>query len=799
MLLTTCLAQAAHAQTPPPATAPEQLVVLGSRAKSHTVLNSPVPVDVYAGPELQQALATGEVGAALQDLSPSINMPRISASGSSDTVRVVQIRGLPPDEVLVLIDGKRRHTNAVPDIEGNYRGTVPVDLNTIPPSAIDHIEVLRDGAGAQYGSDAIAGVVNIVLKKAPTGGSVTLGYGMNSTHFAPTGQRISDGQTGTLAFDDGVPLGDGGFFRFGGDGLATAGTQRAGPSNAYWTSENSTPKDIALNGRVLFKSGDPAQQNANLFYNAMRPVGDGLELYSYATYNFRHAEGAAFFRYPGDAENDYGTTPQHPNGFRPATTANSFDIGFVAGLRYVNADPWTWDLSVRQDDSEFRYGVKNSLNASLGAASPTSFHLADFIFRQTGVNADATRDLDLSFLPAPLNLAAGAEYMHEIYITTPGDPASYETGPITDINGSPVPPGAQAGPGLMPQDAVNLSRDIGALYAELNEDWNSRLTTDIAGRVSDYGGSGTAATGKFAARYNVTDSVLFRGSLSNSFRAPALAQEGFRFNSLDFNVYGSGLQANELVPATDPLAEKYGASKLKPETSDNASFGTAIKLPYHTVFTADAYYISVHHRITRSSDITLDPQDQTGGITSIAFLTNALDTTSRGLDFVLQTTQHWLDGDLRLSAAANLNRIHIDKIRANGLFDDADLLRVNHGEPGSKLILTANWSDARYNILARATRFGSLYTYSFDPSIAPTLNGVPVQYFGPKWVLDLEGAINITPSWVLAVGGNNILDVYPTRTWQTNNATYGGALPYDPSDPVGINGAYYYSRLTYKF
>jgi iron complex outermembrane receptor protein len=813
-------AQTAQAAAPPPPPAAEQVVVLGSRVKSHTVVNSPVPVDVYTGPELRQALTTGQVGQALQNLSPSINMPHISASGSSDTVRVIQIRGLPPDEVLVLIDGKRRHTNPVPDIEGNYKGTVPVDLNTIPPSAIDHIEVLRDGAGAQYGSDAIAGVVNIVLKKAPTGGSVTVGFGENDTSFAPTGKRIIDGQTGTLAFDDGFELGNGGYFRFGADGLATGGTQRAGRSDAYWTSEFATPADIALNNRILFKSGDPAYQNVNLFYNAMRPFSDGLQAYSFATYNFRHSEGAAFFRYPGDAENDYNTNNIYPNGYRPSTTVDSFDIGFVAGLRQVIADPWTWDLSVRQADSEFHYGVENSLNASLGDARPTHFHLADFIFRQTGVNADATRDVDLSFLPTPLNFATGVEYMHEIYQTGAGDFPSYEQGPITsidtDFGPSPVPPGAQAGPGLAPQDTVNLSRDIGALYAEGSEDWTPAFTTDLAGRFSDYADSGTAGTGKLAARYNITSHFLLRGSISNSFRAPALAQEGFRFNSLDFNVYGNGLQANELLPATDPLARDFGAIKLKPETSTNFSFGEAWRLPYNTVLTIDAYYIILNHRITRTSDLQsplvtdyLDSHGY-GQFGSVAFLTNATDTTSRGIDFVLQNTQEVGGGELRLSAAANINGIHLDKIRNTSpalsaidpsltFLDPGDLLRIVHGTPDSKLILTADWTVNRYNLLFRATRFGSMYTYSYDPTVAPLVDGTPAQYFGPKWVIDLEGTVNITPAWAFTLGTNNLFDVYPTRTYQTNDASYGGALPYDPTDPVGINGAYYYGRLTYKF
>ena len=248
-------AQAQQAPTADTA-AIDQVTVVGSRARNRTVFDSSVPIDRFGQREVENALSSGEVGAALQALSPSINFPRIESSGASDSVRGVQLRGLAPDQVLVLINGKRRHASAVLDTESSYAGTVPVDVNAIPPGAIDHIEILRDGAGAQYGSDAVAGVINIVLKQNRTGGSASVSYGANHTDFKPTDERKTDGQTKIASADYGVPLGDAGFLRFGAETRSRAPTQRAGFSDAGWTSWNYTPADQALDGKVVFKSGD---------------------------------------------------------------------------------------------------------------------------------------------------------------------------------------------------------------------------------------------------------------------------------------------------------------------------------------------------------------------------------------------------------------------------------------------------------------------------------------------------------------------------------------------------------------
>ena len=783
----------------------DQVTVVGSRARNRTVFDSSVPIDRFGAREVDNALASGDVGAALQALSPSINFPRIESSGASDSVRGIQLRGLAPDQVLVLINGKRRHTSAVLDTESSFAGTVPVDINAIPPNAIDHIEILRDGAGAQYGSDAVAGVINIVLKKARTGGAASVSYGANHTHFDPTGETLTDGQSVIVNADYGVPLGEAGYFRFGAETRRRSPTERAGPSDAGWTSYNFTPADQALDGKVLFKSGDSRQRNNYLFYNTQLTLANGLDLYSFATLNERKSDGSAYFRYPGDPSN---VPALYPNGYRPVTNGDKRDLSVVAGVR-GSLGEWNWDASARHGSDRFDYGVRRSVNASLGAASPTSFHLAGFDFRQDALNLDATRSLDIG-LPAPLSLALGAEWMRESYTSSAGDPASYAAGGNTD-----APPGAQAGPGLRPTDTYDGSRQIRSVHADVETDLTPRLLLGAAARYSDYSDFGSASTGKLSSRYKVTDTFLVRGSLSNSFRAPALVQTGFRFATLNFNADGTALQTAALLPASDPLARSFGAQQLKPEKSTNVSLGLAWKPAPATSLTVDAYVIRIRDRITRSSDLQSDAvtaylaANGRSDIQSVAYLANLLDTRTKGLDVVLNHDLAFASGKLNLNAALNLNKTSLDKVRQSStalaaidpdltLLTETSLFRIRNGSPNSKLILGADWQAAGWGVQARATRFGELKDFSYD-SDAPLIDGIPAQRFGAVWSLDLEGQLKLGRQLTLSVGGNNILDRYPQRVRETNNATYGGALPYNFINPIGVNGAYFYAKLSYTF
>jgi iron complex outermembrane receptor protein len=793
-------AQTAAAET---ASGIDQVTVVGSRAGNRTVFDSAVPIDRYGPREVESALAGGDLGGALQRLSPSINFPRIESSGAADSVRGIQLRGLAPDQVLVLVNGKRRHASAVLDTESSFAGTVPVDVNAIPPGAIDHIEILRDGAGAQYGSDAVAGVINIVLKKARSGGSATAGFGAHHTRFEPTGTTKTDGQTATVDADYGVPLGDAGYLRFGAGTRERNATNRAGPSDAGWTSWNATPADLALDGQVVFKSGDSAQRNRHAFYNAQVAIAEGVDAYSFATINRRKSDGSAYFRYPGDPSN----VPElYPRGYRPTTKGDMTDVAVVAGVKLA-ALGWDWDVSARHGGNRFDYDVAGSVNASLGAASPTRFHLASFDYDQDGVNLDLTRRVDAG---VPVNLAIGAEYVREKYRSSPGDPASYAAGPVTG-----APPGAQAGPGLRPQDAFDGSRTVRSVYVDAESDVTARLLLGAAARYADYGDFGGARTGKLSARYKVIDTFLLRGSLSNSFRAPALVQTGFRFATLNFNSDGTALQTAALLPAADPLARAFGATALRPEKSTNLSLGAAWRPRRDTDVTVDAYRIRLRDRITRTSDLQSDAASAwlaaagRADIQSVAYLANLLDTTTTGLDIVAHHDRPFAGGRLVVGAALNLNRTRIDRVRrspaALAAIDPQlttltpnSLFRIREASPRNKLVLNADWQAAQWGVQARATRYGPLKDFSYDDE-AEVIDGVHAQRFGAVWTLDVEAQYRLTRQLTLAVGADNLLDRYPDRVRQTNNATYGGALPYNFINPIGLNGAYFHGRLRYTF
>jgi iron complex outermembrane receptor protein len=772
----------------------DAITVFGSRVKDRSVFDSAVPIDVFTPEEVKSALVSGELGQALQALSPSVNMPRASSSGTSDSVRTIQLRGLAPDQVLMLVNGKRRNTNAVMDIEGLFPGTVAVDVNAIPPEAIDHIEILRDGAGAIYGSDAIAGVVNIVLKSGANGGAVDALYGENRTKFAPTGQTIADGRSKTISGDYGAPIGSG-WIHFGADYRDTGATNRAGPTSSF-ASYNSTPADVALNNQVLFQSGDPATINKGLFYNASFLLAGGYEVYSFATGNWRDTRGAAFFRYPGDPTN---VPSIYPHGYRPVSTGVNQDATLVGGAK-GDLGGWKWDLSGREGYNNFRYGLENSLNASLGPASPTNFHVANFTYEERALNLDISREQPIAGLAAPLNLSAGAEYMHESYHTSPGDPASYEAGPYTydAAYGEAIPPGSQGDNGLSPQDAVHLQRHVASVYIDADNEIVPRLLLGIAGRYSDYSDYGSSTTGKFSVRVKLTEDLLLRASASNSFRAPALAQEGIRITTLNFNSTGTALQNTAFLPPTDPLAAANGGLALRPEKSVNYTAGLAWRAPANSAVTLDVYQIRIRDRITPTGQIPVDDAAYPS-ISAVTFLTNGLDTATRGLDLVVSHNGWVAGGQLKLSGAFNHNYVHQDALR-NALVNASNvneivLIPLEFGSPATKLVLSADWSNARWGASVEPIRYGRMYAFSYDSTL-PTLDGANVQKYSAAWTVNAEAHVNVLANLTLAFGGTDIFNRYPDQT--APGGSYFGAFPYNFANPVGINGAFYYLRASVK-
>lgn len=779
------------------------IVVTGTRAKNRTELDTASPIDVLTADDLRRAAGpNGMLGDALQTLLPSFNFPHQSNSGTADGIQSAQLRGMSPDQVLVLINGKRRHTTSTVNLEAAIgNGTTPVDFNSIPVNAIKRIEVLRDGAGAQYGSDAIAGVINIILDNTPTGGEVTASYGENHTHFAPTDRTITDGRTTDLQAKYGFKLGsDGGFLRIGTTYSHRDATNRAGLDEVPFF-EPQTPPNLAVQGQRNYVAGDPQTENTNLWFNSELPLSGTATAYAFGTFNRRNVIGDAYFRYPDDPDT---ITAIYPDGYRPQTTIKNQDVSLAAGVRGLLDGTWSYDASVVYGRNNIDYGVRNSLNASLGANSPTKFHLGDFSADQTTANLDLSRPFDVAGLANGVNLAFGGEFRDERYATAPGDLASYEAGPNTAANS-----GAQAGPGLQPGDAVDTSRRVYGTYADLSSDLTDKLFVELAGRYDHYSDFGSAVTGKLSARYAFTPQFAMRGSVSNNFRAPSLAQESYSFTVTDYG-NGGALAQVLTTPANGAIAHALGAHNLRPEKARNLSLGFTAQPLDALDMSLDFYQIMVDKRIVLSERLSGDGlaallQNQFGitNVQGVNFFTNAVNTRTRGVDLVMSWHHELAGGDFKLTEASSYNTTKVRSVAPTppeilALGAGASLFGVQaeniltSAAPRRRDVLTANWADSRWSLLGRVTRHGTT-TRVFDFGGGFT----PMQTYAARWQLDAEVEYKATPQLSVAVGGQNLTNQYPTRS--IADISYFGNFPYDVLSPIGMNGAYYYARMRYTF
>ena len=744
----------------------EEVVTVGTRGEGRRPLDSPVPIDVIRADDIQSVSAFGgELGKVLLTLAPSFNFPRQSSVGSADHIRAAQLRGMNPDQVLVLVNGKRQHTAAVVNLEAEVgRGTTPFDFNSIPVTAIERIEVLRDGAGAQYGSDAIAGVINIVLKDAPEGGSLAAFYGGHRTDLEPTGDSITDGQTFYLSGDYGVAVGDGGSLRIGGEYRDRNSTNRAGIGVLPFF-EAQTPANLALSPARVFGPGDGESEDLYLFYNLNLPVGE-RDFYSFGRLNQRDSTGAAFFRWPDGFS---GVPSVYPNGYRPVTTGENTDFSFSAGLEGNRGD-WDWDVSATVGRNDYEFGVENSINPSFGDASPTTFKLAGFEFTQTILNADLLRPVSIADFFGDATLAIGAELRFEDYQTRAGDPQSYQAGPFA----ATAAVGAEAGPGLDAASVVDIDRFVYSAYVQLDAAATENLEFSVAARFEDYDDFGSAITGKLSGIYHFTDTFAVRGALGRNFRAPSLAQTAFEFSTTNFGPGGMLIVIGH-VPVSDPRALANGALPLKEEQSNNLSAGLVWEASDSVNVSVDLFKIDVDDRIT------LVP----GSMDSITFFTNLVDTETQGIDIVANGSVAAFNGDIAWTAAYNRSDTDVQNPQVLG---EQEINVLETAAPKDKVILQGVWSSGgRWSLLGRLTRFGKTVR-DFDFG-----GGFPdAQTHSDVWSLDVEVGFEPRDNWHIAIGAENILDEYPDLSSADNN--FFGHLPYDIFPAIGMNGAFLYAR-----
>ncbi|WP_017476623.1 TonB-dependent siderophore receptor [Pseudomonas sp. PAMC 26793] len=757
----------------------DTVIVTGTRAQERTASASLSPIDVISGDTLRST-GSDELGAVLARLIPSINFPRPSLVDGAELVRPAQLRGLSPDQVLVLVNGKRRHTSAFVNLGGAVgRGSAPADLNAIPLSAVDHIEVLRDGASARYGSDAIAGVINVILKHDDHGGSITSKFGE---------YKKGDGIQRNLSGNTGVALGDNGFINLSAEGADNDYTNRAGKDFRPGSVGSTTY------GQRVFRQGEPATDQGKLFLNSEYSFSEAAEFYAFGGYSKTRGETAAFYR----ASNASNNIPAlNPNGYLPLIRGDVEDTSLAVGLRGLLAYDWHYDVSVNYGKNQYQIGTE-TINTSLGLATPRKFDNGTLVNDQKQLSLDLSREFSLGWLPYPVSVAFGGEYLDQGYQIKAGDPASY------------YQTGSSGLGGFRDSDAGTSTRHNWAQYLDLETNFTEKLSASAAVRHEDYSDFGSNVSGSLSARYDFTPQVALRGSVSNGFRAPSLAQQNFAYTSSQ--LIGNTIQEAGTFPANSQVARLLGAQDLKAEKSRNYSLGLVLEPTDNLTVTADVYRIDISDRISLSSNLDLSKNPaalaylQANGVgninyTTVRYFTNATDTTTNGVDLVANY-RYQLDNGVRWNSTVgyNYNHTKVTDVKANPSVLDslgASLVRVDRRErigllgdttPQHKLSLGNDLSFGNWALHSNLVRYGSFTSYQADPTND--------QRFKAAWLLDLSADYKLK-NWTFTVGGDNVTDKYPEKL--NAYASSGGNLAYSTFSPYGYSGAFYYGKVAYNW
>ena len=864
----------------------DEVVIVGSRSRdARSRLSTPVPVDVIRTKDIKP-FAQMDVAQMLTYVVPSFQSARQTISDGTDHIDPAGLRGLGPDQTLVLLNGKRLHSTALVNINGSVgRGSVGTDLNTIPAAAIDRIEVLRDGAAAQYGSDAIAGVINVVLKKNYNGWNVSGTAGENFTRMPyKGGTGITDGANTQFDFNGGFARNNGSYLNITGQWLRREATNRSGDDNfplVYLGNAGAFPANPYPAGMVSdikyrqwlmdqdaavakqrgydrhnIVAGNSYAQSFSTYVNAGAPLSRSVDVY--VTAGFTRREGLA----SGQSRNPNSVSQQpvlpdgkrfYPDGFLPQIAPTIYDWNLLAGVN-IKAGNWHVEISDIVGQNRLQYEVRHSGNASLPASAivQTEFNAGRLSFLQNTANVDISR-LYRSSANSSLNVAFGGEFRSEVFRITAGEVNSYTNGGrLAHVDSiSPYPgttifttfptavapaSGAQVFPGFKPQDAVNATRNIYAMYGDL-ELTVGRLLLDGALRYEDYAEKGLSYDnlgGKLSGRYEISPWLSIRGSVSNGFRAPSLHQRYFQNTSTQFvNAQPSNsLTANNYNPI---VRDAFGIRELKPERSTNFTFGFSGKTAGGLVFTLDGYFISIRDRIVLSTafnrsnalvNTILNDNNVDPSTSALQFWTNAVNTETRGIDAVVTDKFRVGRGNASFSLAANVNKNKVvGKIHTNSIIDDAknnpsttnssanpanDLAatlfdrqqrgRIETAQPNSKISLLLTYSIGRWDFLTRAVRFGQVqFLNNVDPglrnkSTGAYFNDIAVgtdQTFGAKVVTDLVVTYRPKPGIGLSIGSNNIFDVYPEKVYvdgrNSLQAVYANPMQGANKAPGGYN------------
>jgi iron complex outermembrane receptor protein len=860
------LAFSAHAQDA--ASQVDEVVVTGTRLANRTVTNSPVPIDVLTQEELTRGGHSG-TARVLQTLIPSFNYPTPTTPDGNTHIRSASLRGLSPDQTLVLLNGRRRHTAAWVNVGGTIgKGSTPTDLNAIPASAIDRVEVLRDGASAQYGSDAIAGVINLRLRD-DLGTNASITYGTT---------QDGGGDTWEASLDHGFALGDDGVlhatlyyrdveaanrarpdtrqFYFGRSPTNTlvnpsanvgAGVGLSPPGGAAGTTLD--PREATVNRDVwrFADSGDIEQ--TVLFFNGHKQVG-AVEFYAFGGWDLSDATSNASFRRPAQPEN---VRAIYPDGFLPYVDTKSINASASGGLRGTAAG-WGWDLSTTWGRNEVEYRTHNTLNATLGAASPTAFYNGRLESSQWTTNLDLTRSFDLG-LYEPIEFATGAEFRRDTYKIGAGEPDSYRNGGILVLDGpsaGAVPTiGSQGFAGIQPRDEVDVDRHSISVYAEGSVKLAEPLLVTGAVRYEDFSDFGSTTNVQAAARYDLGGGFALRGSAGSGFHAPALAQQYYSSTSSRTLVVG-GVPEYVLVrtaPVTSTEARLLGAKDLEPEESTSYSFGAAWQGQVaggRLSASLDAYRIDIDARIALSSNF-VDTGSSTAirsflaanglpGVSSVRYFANVGDTRTEGFDASARwryATDGW--GVVTLTGGYNRNDTEVTRLAptpsqltalgvTTPLFDITEVTRTEKGQPRDNLQLGGTWDIGKWSVTLRAQRYGKveqlILTNQSAANVAIFAQGATafrtlatqagtagnldvVQILEPTILTDISAEYRFTDQLRVEVGVDNLFNEYGTENIASTPSVQGGdtfgAFPYSEYSPFGWSGAFGYVRLKASF
>ena len=794
----------------------DEIIVTGTRATTRTVAESLAPIDVLSADDLQSS-GKQSIRDLLGVLVPSISVSN-SGAGASFAVKTISLRGLSGDQVLVLVNGKRRHNTSTLFINGTTQnGQSPPDLDLIPASAIARVEVLRDGASAQYGSDAIAGVINLILRSADEGGDANALYGQNYNGGGYTGQ----GQ-GVVGFK----LGEGGHMDFAVDGRYQGRTYRGGVNSTVLyplVSGAIDPRERTAN-RYTSHPGQPRVKTLDLSYDAALPLSDTATFYSFSTASLRRSDAFLTFRNPNASNN---ILEVYPDGYSPELHVNDRDFQVAAGFKGSELLGFDWDISSTYGYNQARYH-EGGLNASLGPASPKYFYVGKVTATEWTSDADFRRNFEIG-TAEPVLVDVGVEYRRNNYTIGAGDLASYVDGGYRTTTGTFANvarvAGAQGVTGFPASAAGTFKRDNVAAYVDVEDTILPGWDVAFAGRHEHYSDAGNTTTGKASTRVEPVSGLAFRATVSTGFRAPTLQQQHYASSStIGVVVNGvSVLLPVQALPVDSVAAIALGASPLKPEKSTNISGGIVFTAIPRLNITVDAYQIKIRDRILLSGTLSgaaVNAALAAAGITTATsgfYFSNAASTRTRGLDIVATYRANLGNfGAAVLTASGNINHTiftSIDKppaaLAAAGLvlIDRARQGDFTHGTPRNKQILSANWTLDRFASTLRATRYGHVTQTSTLPANDDVIPS--------KVIFDLDVSYAFAENIKFTVGANNLFNIYPPILKPANRGqtvtsaagiaagfpqpTFTNTGYYNSYSPYGVSGGFYYARVNVSF